>query len=149
MKSGTAPAPPIGKLFHQYVRFFNGPLNLLPITAWEPGSIEGGLVIEWAERAFGRKDPPQVVSDEVAGLLLSVLLLPEPRVGCAWVSLAAGFLLFRLFDIWKPPPLRDWQRLPGGWGILLDDLGAGLLANACLQALLRFPLRDLLVSRAV
>lgn len=88
----------------------------------------------WAEKAFGRKDPSQAVSDEVAGFLLSVLLLPPAPL---WLTLLLGFLLFRLFDIWKPGPLRGWQALPGGWGILADDLGAGLLANGVLQALLR------------
>ena len=89
---------------------------------------------EAAERAFGRKDPPQAVSDEVAGFLLSVLLLPRAP---EWMVLGSGFLLFRLFDIWKPWPIRRWQALPGGLGILADDLGAGLLANLVLQAALR------------
>ncbi len=102
-----------------------------------------------AEGAFGRKDPPEVVSDEVAGFLLSLLLLPEPREGLAWVPLGGAFLLFRLFDILKPPPIRSLQHLPGGWGILLDDLAAGLLANVCLQGLLRLPLRDLLAYRGL
>lgn len=97
---------------------------------------------EWAEQAFGRKDPPQAVSDEVAGFLLTMLLVPSVRPGMEWFGLALGFLLFRAFDILKPPPIRGLQRLPGGLGILADDLAAGLLANACLQVLLRGPLLD-------
>ena len=99
-----------------------------------------------AEATFGRKDPPQVVSDEVAGMLLSVLLLPSLQPNWQAPALGAGFLLFRLFDILKPPPLKSLERLAGGWGVLLDDLGAGLMANAALQLLLRFPLKGLLAS---
>ena len=81
--------------------------------------------------------------------MLLVLLLPEldPRWQAAAVG--AGFLLFRLFDILKPPPLKSLERLPGGWGILLDDLGAGLMANATLQLLLRFPFRSLLAYQGL
>ena len=94
---------------------------------------------EWAEKAFGRKDPPQAVLDEVAGFLLTVLLLPPAP---EWMALGLGFLLFRLLDIWKPWPIRRLQALPGGLGILADDLGAGLMANALLQALLRGSFRS-------
>ncbi len=130
----------------------------LPLPVAREGMIAAGLLLfcgvtllyaDGAEALFGRKDPPQVVSDEVAGMLLSVLLLPalDPRWQAA--ALGAGFLLFRLFDIVKPPPLRSLERLPGGWGILLDDLGAGLMANAALQLLLRFPLRGLLAYQGL
>ena len=102
-----------------------------------------------AEQIFGHKDPKQVVSDEVAGMLLSVTLLPALSPNGQLVALGAGFLLFRLFDILKPPPLRSLERLPSGWGILLDDLGAGLMANASLQLLLRFPCRGLLAYQGL
>ena len=92
---------------------------------------------EWAEETFGHKDPPQVVSDEVAGFLVAVLGVPQVAPGMEWLKLATAFLLFRAFDILKPPPLKQLQALPGGLGILVDDLGAGLLANGCLQILLR------------
>lgn len=92
---------------------------------------------EWAEKAYGRKDPPQVVSDEVAGFLLAVLMIPAPPRDLEWLSMGVAFLLFRAFDILKPPPLKALQRLPGGLGILADDLGAGLMANLGLQLLLR------------
>lgn len=76
-----------------------------------------------AERILGRKDPGAVVIDEVAGMILSVLALPlTPAV------VIFGLVLFRLFDILKPFPARLSQRLPGGPGIIVDDLIAGLYA---------------------
>jgi len=73
-----------------------------------------------SERLLGRKDPGQVVIDEVAGMLLSVLTLPR-----APLTLLAAFLLFRLLDIVKPFPARQSQHLPGGIGVMADDLVAG------------------------
>lgn len=84
-----------------------------------------------AARAAGRKDPQQVVMDEVAGMMLTLLLVPAPSA----MEAAFGFLLFRAFDILKPPPGRRLERLPGGWGILLDDLAAGVYAMGCLWVL--------------
>ncbi len=92
---------------------------------------------DWAEQAFGRKDPPQVVSDEVAGFLVAVLWVPQVAPDMEWLKLGTAFLLFRAFDILKPPPLRQLQAFGGGMGILADDLAAGLLANGCLQLILR------------
>jgi phosphatidylglycerophosphatase A len=76
-----------------------------------------------AERALGAKDPGAIVVDEVAGMTLSVLALP-PTPGL----LLAGFLLFRLFDVLKPFPANVAQRLPGGLGVMIDDVIAGLYA---------------------
>ncbi|MCC7007607.1 MAG: phosphatidylglycerophosphatase A [Acidobacteria bacterium] len=77
---------------------------------------------------FRRKDPGQVVIDEVAGQLVTVLLL---GVGAAGAIL--GFLVFRLFDIVKPWPVRRLEALPGGWGIMADDLAAGALGWVLLR----------------
>jgi phosphatidylglycerophosphatase A len=92
----------------------------------------------FAEQAFGRKDPSQCSLDEWAGQALTYLLLPAPA---DWKGLAltagAGFLAFRLFDIVKPPPAGGIQKLPAGWGILLDDLVAAVYANVACQLLLR------------
>ncbi len=78
-----------------------------------------------AEKAFGRKDPPQVVTDEVAGYFLSVaFLFPVKPLAAA----VCAFVLFRLFDIMKPPPARQLEKLPGGWGLTLDDIAAGVYA---------------------
>ncbi|MCK6481532.1 MAG: phosphatidylglycerophosphatase A [Planctomycetes bacterium] len=82
-------------------------------------------------RAAGRKDPSSVVMDEVAGVLLALAFTPDPTpLQAAW-----GFLFFRAFDILKPFPGRRLERLPGGWGILLDDLAAGFYAAAALWGL--------------
>ena len=83
------------------------------------------LVGIWAggrvERVLGRKDPGLIVIDEVAGMLLSVIGLPR-----SLPVLVTAFLLFRLFDIWKPFPARESQALTGGIGVMVDDLIAGL-----------------------
>ena len=85
-----------------------------------------------AEVFFRRKDPGQVVIDEVAGQVLT--LLPVASWGrVTWKWLLAGFLLFRIFDIIKPPPARNLERLPGGWGIMMDDCAAGLYSLAALM----------------
>jgi phosphatidylglycerophosphatase A len=76
-----------------------------------------------AERVLGCKDPGAVVVDEVAGMMLSVLLVPRtPAV------MLSAFVLFRIFDIWKPFPAYQSQALPGGWGVMADDVIAGLYA---------------------
>jgi phosphatidylglycerophosphatase A len=86
-----------------------------------------------AARAAGLKDPQFVVIDEVAGQLIALIAVPV-----SWKSLLLGFILFRGFDIVKPPPVRQLERLPEGAGIVLDDVGAGLLALAVMQLLLHF-----------
>jgi phosphatidylglycerophosphatase A len=73
--------------------------------------------------ATGIKDPQFVVIDEVVGQLLTMIAVPV-----SWKSLLLGFILFRGFDILKPPPIRRLERFPGGTGIVVDDLGAGLYA---------------------
>ena len=84
-------------------------------------------------RAYGSKDPQFVVIDEVAGQLVSLIAVP-----LAWKTFLAGFILFRVFDIWKPFPIRRLERLPEGTGIVVDDLGAGLYALAVMHLLLHF-----------
>jgi phosphatidylglycerophosphatase A len=81
-----------------------------------------------AERHFGRGDPGQVVIDEVAGMLVTLFLVP---VG--WAGALLAFLLFRLADIVKPYPANRLERLPGGAGIMADDIMAGVYANVALR----------------
>ena len=87
-------------------------------------AVAGVIASSSGERIFGRKDPSEIVIDEFVGMLVAVLWLP-----ITWKTLAATFLLFRLFDIWKPFPARRFESLPGGLGIMADDLVAGLYAN--------------------
>jgi len=86
-------------------------------------------------RATGIKDPQFIVIDEVAGQWLTLLLAP-----LTWKTAAVGFILFRGFDIVKPPPVRQLEKLPEGTGIVADDLAAGAFGLAILQALLHFGL---------
>jgi phosphatidylglycerophosphatase A len=85
-----------------------------------------------AARESGKEDPGFVVIDEVAGVwiaLLGAVYHPD------WKHIVAALLLFRIFDIWKPVPVRNLENLPDGWGIMADDLAAGLYAWAVLALL--------------
>ncbi len=85
-------------------------------------------------RESGREDPGHVVIDEVAGQLIAMIAIPVD-----WKHAALSLLLFRFFDILKPPPVRQLERLHGGAGIMLDDVAAGLFALAVAQLIhLRF-----------
>lgn len=84
-------------------------------------------------KASGVKDPQFVVIDEVAGQWITLLFVPV-----TWKTLLAGFILFRSFDIVKPPPVRQLERLPWGTGIVLDDVAAGFYALAVMQLLVYF-----------
>jgi len=86
-------------------------------------------------RATGLKDPQFVVVDEVAGQLITLFTVPV-----SWKSMLLGFILFRGFDIVKPPPVRQLEHLPEGIGIVLDDVAAGLYALAIMQLALHFGL---------
>ena len=79
-------------------------------------------------RALGKKDPSVVVIDEVAGQMIALI-----GAVLDWKSMFAALILFRVFDITKPFPLRRLEHLPEGWGIMLDDVGAGLYALALMQ----------------
>ena len=93
-------------------------------------SVVGTWAAHLAERRIGGKDPGAIVIDEVAGMTLSVVLFPlTPAV------LLTGFVLFRVFDVVKPPPARASQRLRDGLGVMIDDLIAGLYVLAVLAAL--------------
>jgi phosphatidylglycerophosphatase A len=110
---------------------------LLPASAWVQALaivlvvVAGTWSADVAERHFGRQDPGQVVIDEVAGMLITLFLNPA-----GWFSAATGFLLFRAADIVKPFPARRFERLPGGLGIMADDVMAGIYANLALRAIL-------------
>ena len=93
-------------------------------------SVVGSWGGDVAEQHFNKHDPGQVVVDEVAGMMVTLVL--NPAGGFGWLLVA--FLLFRAFDIVKPFPVRQFERLPGGIGIMADDLAAGVYANLALRA---------------
>jgi phosphatidylglycerophosphatase A len=88
-------------------------------------SVSGIFIAGEAENIYGRKDCPCIVIDEIAGMLTTLVLLPQ-GIG----FLLAGFIAFRIFDILKPFPVGlAERRLPGGWGIMMDDILAGVYAG--------------------
>lgn len=93
--------------------------------------VLGARAADRAEKFFQRPDPSQVVIDEVVGQMISFLAWPD----AAWRWLLTGFILFRIFDVIKPFPARQAERVPGGWGIMLDDVFAGGYSLALLLAL--------------
>lgn len=116
-------------------------LNALPIGNAGSSALLGLAVVliffvgVWAggesEKFFGQTDPGRVVIDEVAGQIFAFLVCPHP----SWRLFLAGFVLFRLFDITKLFPAQRAERLPGGWGIMVDDLIAGAYALGALALL--------------
>jgi phosphatidylglycerophosphatase A len=115
------------------------PLYLLVVRGGQPCVAAAAVVVTlvgvWAatvvSRELGVKDPQRVVVDEVAGMLVTML----PMASASWRSVLAGFVLFRLFDILKPWPIRRLEALPEGWGIVLDDVAAGMMGAAVMVAL--------------
>lgn len=96
-------------------------------SAWNLlAGVVGGIIGVWAAaieaRNCGRKDPGHIVIDEVAGQWITL----AGATVFNWKSWILGFFLFRLFDIWKPPPVRQLEMLPDGAGIMADDLMAGV-----------------------
>lgn len=80
---------------------------------------------------LGNKDPHSAIVDELMGQFITFCFIP---FGLGWPFIIAGFLLFRLFDIWKPFPIDSLQNLPGGIGVCADDIVAGVYAGVCLAA---------------
>jgi len=111
-----------------------GLLILFAVRASGNSLVELGVLVAvivsgiWSagvvERDVGIEDPGIVVVDEVAGILLTLLWIP-----LTWPTALVGFLAFRVFDIIKPFPARSAEQLPGGWGIMADDLFAAVYAS--------------------
>jgi len=104
----------VGPMAAAYLLFF-----FVLLSVWTSGR---------SARALEKDDPAEVVIDETAGLLLTLFLLPATGF-----NLCLGFILFRLFDILKPFPIRRLEKVEGGAGIVLDDLLAGVYGNVCLR----------------
>ena len=82
-----------------------------------------------AARAMQEKDPSIIVADEIAGMVVCLSMFT-----CSLSYAVSCFALFRLFDIWKPWPVHSLEKLPGGWGIVMDDVMAGVMTGAVVQA---------------
>ena len=130
--AGSLAALLIAILLHFYLGFT--PLHFLLLAAilFLPAVWAAGATA----RATGIKDPQFVVVDEVIGQWIAL----AGAASLNWKSFLGAFALFRLFDIWKPPPVRQLESLPGGWGINLDDVMAGVYAALVLWAAARFNL---------
>lgn len=118
-----------------------GLLIYLPTRTWPPVwqvtlllaiTVVGVWAATVAARHFGREDPGHVVIDEVAGQLLTLLF-----TGVSLTGAIVGFFVFRVFDIIKPPPVDKLERLPHGYGIMADDLMAGLYGTLVLHIAMR------------
>lgn len=120
------------------VAIFVAPFIFMPLPIWLRLAVVvaiffwGSMIITRAEKLLGLKDPGEIVLDELVGQWLTVLPFASLSVG--WMFLA--FVLFRVFDIAKPYPVRDSEKwLPEGWGVMIDDVMAGLYAMVCLGVL--------------
>jgi phosphatidylglycerophosphatase A len=103
----------------------------LQLAATAVVTVVGVAAADAVATRVGKKDPGIVVVDEIAGMWVSLLLLPMTPA-----TAVLAFLCFRLMDILKPFPARDLERLPGGIGIMADDLAAGLYANLLVRLVL-------------
>jgi phosphatidylglycerophosphatase A len=106
----------------------SGPLQALIIAACFLAGVPAST--RYAAE-LGRKDPGRIVIDEACGQLVTLFMVPQDPV-----AVAAGFFLFRIFDIIKPYPIKKLEGFPRGWGIMADDIGAGLASAAVLRLML-------------
>ncbi|MHB8171638.1 MAG: phosphatidylglycerophosphatase A family protein [Thermincolia bacterium] len=113
-----------------------GSLLGIPLVWLYPNSLVMALFLiilgVWSssqgEKLFGEKDSSKIVIDEVVGYYLAMWALP-----LTWPFFLSAFLLFRILDVIKPGPIRRLQELKGGWGVMADDLAAGILTNIILR----------------
>jgi phosphatidylglycerophosphatase A len=127
---GALVAVALASLFHY---FLPGREAILLWLGFVFFTIAGVIVSGWVAREENITDPSIVVVDEIAGQFLTYLWVPLSPA-----ALVFGFLLFRVFDITKPFPARRSERLPGGYGIVCDDLVAGVYAGVSLYLLLAY-----------
>ncbi|HYK90936.1 MAG TPA: phosphatidylglycerophosphatase A [Acidobacteriota bacterium] len=122
--------------FYLVSRVGNGIVPALHLSVTCLVSLVGIFAAAEVSRQRGEEDPRVVVIDEIAGQLVTYLFLPVRMF-----NLLGGLMLFRIFDIWKPFPIRRLESLPNGVGIMADDLLAGVYANVILQFLNWLPHR--------
>jgi len=134
--SGLSPFAPgtagtlVGIPIYFLLSMFSRPLYLLTVVAFFFFAV---YVSQEAEKLYDEHDPSRIVIDEIAGFLVVMACIPPSPF-----TVATGFVLFRIFDITKPFPIRflEW-RLPGGYGVVGDDIMAGIYGNIILQIVTR------------
>ena len=120
---GTLASLPIIVFWH----YLGWPLWILFIIT----TVAGTWLADKSSKALGVHDHPGIVIDEFAGMMLTMMFIP-----LSWISLVAGFVLFRLFDIWKPWPINYVDtHVTGGFGMILDDVLAGIYSVIFLKLL--------------
>jgi len=112
--------PPYLSIWPQVV----GLLILFALAVWSAQAMAAAH----EQATAGKIDPQEVVIDEVMGMAVTLAFLP-----LNFKTIGLGFLLFRIFDVAKPFPARRFEKLPGGWGIVMDDVAAGIYANLGLR----------------
>jgi phosphatidylglycerophosphatase A len=117
-------------LYYLVYRFSGNILPALHLSVVCLISLAGILASAEIHCSTGQEDPSFIVIDEVAGQLLTFLFLPM-----SWTNLILGFVAFRVFDMWKPFPIRKLESLGSGVGVMADDLLAGIYANVLLHLL--------------
>ena len=108
-------------------RYYLDPILILLILSFFFIGVKATneLESEWGH------DPQRIVIDEMVGLWISMILIPYSTM-----TLLVAFILFRIFDIWKPLGIRKMEKFKGGWGVMMDDVLAGVYANIVLQILI-------------
>ena len=132
--SGYSPIAPgtagsaVGLLFVWGMSFLSWPMQVAATIVVAAVSM---LAADVTSRAVGLKDPGIVVADEIAGMMVTMIAIPFN-----WKTAILGFLLFRVMDVLKPPPARQFEHFKGGIGIVADDLMAGVYAHLVLRGVL-------------
>ena len=125
--AGTLVGIPVYMVFSR----FPWPLYLLSVVAF---SLFAVYISQEAEKVYNEKDPGRIVIDEIAGFQVTMFLVAPTVWHIFW-----GFIIFRILDIIKPFPIRLCERnLPGGYGVVGDDIAAGIYGNIILLLLIRF-----------
>ncbi|MDI1472292.1 phosphatidylglycerophosphatase A [Thermodesulfovibrio sp. 1176] len=130
---GYCPVAPgtVASAFAMVILLIFAPSDTVILFILITSLILGTVASEKVAKESNSKDPSYVVIDEFAGYLTAVVFLP-----LNWQILVAGFVLFRFFDILKPPPIRQTQKIAGGLGIMLDDFLSGVISNLLIRVFL-------------